>query len=71
MSDGSVQYGDPMRTEVAGDLAYVVIPTVYSYKDHGKPTQEEGQMAFVLHRGSGGWKIRACTWTGVKPHAAK
>ena len=71
VSDGSVKYGDATRTDVAGDLAYVVIPTVYSYKDHGKPTQEEGQMTFVLHRGSGGWKIRAWTWTGVKPHAAK
>jgi ketosteroid isomerase-like protein len=71
VSDGSVKYGDPTRTEVEGDLAYVIIPTVYLYKEHGQPTQEEGQMTFVLHRGSGGWKIRAWTWTGDKPHSVK
>lgn len=71
VSDGSVKYGDPTRTEIRGDLAYVVIPTVYSYKEHGNATIEEGQMTFVLHRSSGGWKIRAWTWAGVKPHAAK
>ena len=49
----------------------MVIPTVYTYKEHGKPIQEEGQMTFVLHHGASGWKIRAWTWTGVKPHPAK
>jgi len=72
VSEGSVKYGNPTRTEVEGDLAYVVIPTTYVYKEHGKPTEEEGQMTFVLlHRRDAGWKIRAWTWTGVKPHPAK
>lgn len=71
VSDGSVKYGDATRTEIEGDQAYVVIPTVYSYKVHGNPTQEEGQMTFVLLHGTSGWKIRGWTWTGVKPHPAK
>ncbi|GAC1431503.1 MAG: hypothetical protein NVSMB62_28520 [Acidobacteriaceae bacterium] len=71
VSDGVLTYKAPTRVETEGDLAYVVIPTAYRYKDHGKATAEEGQMTFVLHSEGGGWKIRAWTWTGVKPHPAK
>ena len=71
--EGQVKYGEPTRTEISGNSAYVIIPTVYVYKDHGKPTVEEGQMTYVLRSGVGGWKIAAWTWTwsGVKPHAPK
>jgi hypothetical protein len=71
VTDGMVTYGQPTRTEVDGNLAYLVMPTVYAYKEHGKPLREEGQMTFVLIREAGGWKIRSWTWTGVKPHPAK
>jgi hypothetical protein len=71
VSDGSVKYGVPTRTEIEGDVAYVIVPTVYRYKEHGKPLAEEGQMTFVLHAEAGGWKISGWTWSGVKPHAAK
>jgi ketosteroid isomerase-like protein len=68
VSDGSVKYGAPTRTEVEGDTAYVVIPTVYNYQEHGKAVIEEGQMTFVLRSEKDVWKIAAWTWTGVKPH---
>ena len=71
VSDGKVTYGEPTRTEISGNFAYVIIPTVYLYKEHGKPTVEEGQMTYALRSGAGGWKITAWTWTGVKPHAPK
>jgi len=71
VSDGSVKYGAPTRTSVEGDLAYVVVPTVYNYKERGKAMTEEGQMTFVLHAEKEGWKIAGWTWTGVVPHAAK
>ena len=71
VTDGKVTYGKPTRTEIEGAVAYVVMPTVYLYKEHGKPMQEEGQMTAVLNRESGAWKIRSWTWSGVKPHAAK
>jgi hypothetical protein len=71
VSDGSVKYGAPTRTEVEGDLAYVIVPTVYRYRQNGHPTAEEGQVTFVLHAEAGAWKIRAWTWSGVKPHPAK
>ena len=71
VSDGAVKYGAPTRTEVEGDVAYVIVPTTYAYKEHDKPLVEEGQMTFVLRSGADGWKISGWTWTGVKPHPAK
>ncbi|HEY2822459.1 MAG TPA: nuclear transport factor 2 family protein [Candidatus Acidoferrum sp.] len=71
VTDGKVTYGKPTRTELTADVAYVVMPTVYVYKENGKPLKEEGQMTAVLNRESGTWKIRAWTWSGVKPHPAK
>jgi len=71
VTDGKVTYGRPTRTEVQGDVAYLVMPTVYLYKEHGKPLREEGQMTVVVDRQAGAWKIRSWTWTGVKPHPPK
>jgi hypothetical protein len=71
VTDGSVSYGEPTRKEIDGNRAYVILPTIYTYKDHGKPTVEEGQMTFVLGVEGGIWKIRGWTWTGVMPHPAK
>lgn len=71
VSDGSVKYGAPTRAEIEGDVAYVIVPTIYRYQQHGHPLVEEGQMTFVLHAEAGGWKISGWTWSGVKPHAAK
>jgi len=71
ITDGLVKYGEPTRTETEGDVAYVIVPTVYTYKEQGKPMAEEGQMTFVLKRDAGNWKISAWTWSGVEPHPAK
>jgi hypothetical protein len=71
VSDGRVTYSAPTRTEIEGDVAYLIVPTVYLYKDHGQATADEGQMTFVLHAEGGEWKISAWTWSGVKPHPAR
>ena len=71
VSEGIVKYGKPTRTEIGSAHAYVIIPTVYTYKEKGKPMAEEGQMAYALDATKAGWKIRAWTWSGVKPHPAK
>jgi len=71
VSEGLVKYSDPTRTEVEGNVAYVVVPTVYLYKERGQSTAEEGQMTFVLARVNGAWKIKSWTWSGVPPHPAK
>jgi hypothetical protein len=70
ISDGSVKYGAPTRSEVQGARAYVIIPTVYNYKEKGARIAEEGEMTFVLAKGKAGWKIKAWTWSGGKPHPA-
>ena len=46
----------------------MIVPLVYTYREHGKATTEEGQMTFVLRAETGGWKIRGWTWSGVKVH---
>ena len=71
VSGGAVKYGAPTRTEIEGDLAYVIVPTTYTYKQGGHSLAEEGQMTFVLHAEAGGWKIRSWTWSGVEPHPAQ
>jgi hypothetical protein len=70
ITDPIVKYSAPTRTEVEKSSAYVVIPATYTYKQNGKPMMEEGQMTFVLTSSVSGWKIKAWTWTGVKPHPA-
>lgn len=70
VSDGSVKYGPPTRREIDGARAYVIIPTVYAYREKGARIAEEGEMTFVLSKGKAGWKIKAWTWSGVKPHPA-
>ncbi|MDE1916296.1 MAG: nuclear transport factor 2 family protein [Sphingomonadales bacterium] len=70
-SDGHIQYGRPARAEIEADAAYVIIPTRYTYKDHGAMMMEEGQMTYVLVHEGAAWKIRSWTWSGVKPHAPR
>jgi hypothetical protein len=53
VTDGKVTYGKPTRIEQMADAAYVVMPTVYLYKEHGKAIKEEGQITAVLNRESG------------------
>jgi ketosteroid isomerase-like protein len=71
ITESIVKYGAPLVTNVETDVAYVVIPTTYVYKEKGTPITEQGKMAFVLRKESSGWKIAAWTWTGTKPQAAK
>jgi len=37
VTDGVVKYDAPTRSVVDGDTAYVIIPALYTYKEHGKP----------------------------------
>lgn len=70
-SDALMKYGAPTQTEVEGDVAYVVIPAVYTFKLRGQAMTEKGLMTFVLHRESGAWKIASWTWTGEPARAVK
>ena len=70
VSGESVSISPASRVEIDGDNAYAVVPAVYSFKDHGAPMSESAQMTFALHKGAGGWKIAAWTWTGPRASPA-
>src|SRR6202008_4719099 len=68
-ADQSVTVSDPVREEVTGDRAYLVVPAVYAFKANGAAMKEEAQMTFALHKGAAGWKIAGWTWSGPKAAA--
>ena len=68
-TDESVTLGKPVRADVNGDVAYVVIPAQFKYRQHGKRMVEPAQMVFSLRQEASAWKIAAWAWTGGTPHA--
>ena len=66
ISDQKVSIGAPTRIEVAGDAAYVIVPSTYEFKQGGVAMRETAQMTFALQKGSGGWLIHGWTWTGSR-----
>lgn len=63
-SGGKVTIGAPTRENVAGDHAYVVAPSTYTFKQKGKTMRETAQMTIALNKETSGWKIASWTWTG-------
>ena len=70
ITDPSVAISAPTRELVSGDQAYLIVPSVYTFKQGGKPMAEKAQMTVVLKKESGAWKIHAWTWTGPNPKPA-
>ena len=65
ITDGSATLGTPWSVDVTGDRAYVVLPTTYTYKQHGEPIKESRSVFTVaLKRTSAGWRITG--WTSSK-----
>ena len=63
ITDGFVTLGKPWHVDVAGKIAYVVVPADYSYKQHGKPVKESGSVLTVaLLNGDAGWRITGWSW---------
>lgn len=71
ITDQSVKISAPTRTEVHGDHAYVIVPSVYAFKQKGVAMSETAQMTFVLKKGGSGWLIHGWTWTGPRAEKAK
>jgi ketosteroid isomerase-like protein len=64
ITDGMVLLGKPRHVDVTGDLAYVVVPANYRFKQKGKPVSEIGSMLTIaLQKGPAGWRMTAWTWT--------
>jgi len=71
ITDPAVSIGAPTRELVTGDHAYVIVPSVYTFKQKGVAMREAAQMTFALVKTAGGWKIAAWTWTGPDPMPVK
>jgi hypothetical protein len=64
VTDGKVTLGKPRHVDIAGDRAYVVVPTSYAYKLKGKATKETGSMLTIaLQKGASGWLMTGWAWT--------
>jgi Domain of unknown function (DUF4440) len=70
LTDQKVSLGAPTRTETDGSAAYVVVPSVYSFKEGGVAMRETAQMTFTLKKSAGGWLIHGWTWTGPRARPA-
>lgn len=64
ITDPVVTLGTPKHNTVTGDVAYVVIPASYDYKEKGKPMKQAGSLLTVaLRKGPAGWRITAWSWS--------
>jgi hypothetical protein len=70
ITDQKVTLGAVTRIETDGTSAYVVVPSVYSFKQQGVAMRESAQMTFVLKKSAAGWQIYGWTWTGPKAQKA-
>ena len=70
ITEPKVTLGAVTRIEKNGDQSYVVVPTVYTFKQRGTAMREAAQMTVVLRKGPTGWLIHGWTWTGPKPRPA-
>jgi ketosteroid isomerase-like protein len=62
MTDAVVTLG-AARPRISGNVAYVVFPTSFAWKEKGKSMKEDGvTYTFVLQKGPKGWKITAASW---------
>lgn len=67
VTNGRVILGKPSHFEMAGDYAYVVIPSNYTFKQKGKAMAEPGSIfTFTLHKAADGWMITGWAWNTTK-----
>ena len=66
ITDQKVSIGAATRVEMDGTGAYVVVPSVYTFKQKGVAMREAAQMTFTLKKSGSGWLIHGWTWTGPK-----
>ena len=71
ISEPKVTLGAPIVRNVTSGQAYLIYPSVYTYKLKGTSMRENGRVALVLRKEASAWKIAAWTWTGTVPKPAK
>jgi hypothetical protein len=64
ITDGVVTLGKPRHVDVAGDRAYLVAPTTYTFKQKGKPVREtNATLTVALHKEAAGWRMTSWSWS--------
>ena len=63
LTDPFVKTGKASHLSVNGDRAYAVVPTVYTFKEKGKPVTENGLWTFAMQKDGGAWKIAGWAWS--------
>jgi hypothetical protein len=66
ITDEKVSIGAATRVEMNAAAAYVVVPSVYTFKQKGVAMREAAQMTFTLKKSASGWLIHGWAWTGPK-----
>lgn len=67
LTDGVNKLRKPLRVDVEGDHAYVVVPADFRYKLNGKPGAEIGALFTVaLRKEAAGWRITGWAWSRPK-----
>jgi ketosteroid isomerase-like protein len=69
ITDPRMDYAAPIRAESDGESAYVVLPTVYRFKQNGKSMSAAGTMTFGMTNAGGKWKIASWTYSAPAPAA--
>ena len=56
--------GEPLKKEVTGKSAYIVLPVTFSYKMNGKLVNQTGAyFTIALTQATGAWRIASWAWT--------
>ncbi len=63
ITDGVVTLSKASHVDITADLAYVVIPANYTFKQKGKPVSEAGSIiTLTLQKVQSGWRITGWSW---------
>ena len=62
ITDPAVSLGKAWHIDVTADFAYVVAPTIFSFKHKGKAVTENGILTAVLQKGAPGWRMIGWAW---------
>ena len=71
ITEAKLTLGTPSVKNVTSEQAYLIYPSLYTYKLKGTSMRETGHVAIALRQEASAWKIAAWSWTGTVPKAAK
>ena len=67
ITEPRMDYAAPIRAISNGKSAYIVLPTVYRFKQNGKSMSAAGTMTFGMTNAGGKWKIASWAYSAPAP----